>query len=329
LTVVPVLAPSSEELGRVLDAEMRRRWRVGVRSLARRPHPYRTSFPLEDLDVVLEDGRRLQLVFKDLRFEGLEDGAKLAKASWVHDSFREIEAYRLLAEADLGTPKLYASLADPKTGRYWLFIERIDGVPLWQVGERQVWEAAAVWLAGLHRRFLGVVRAPSSSLCAYDMGRSMPALRRAIQHASGRARHILERIGAGYENVVHRLQCLPHTLVHGDFYASNILVDRSRTPTRIAAADWEMAGIGPGLLDLASLVSGTWSATDRSAMVTAYANAAIGGPPKSQFLADLEGCMLHNAIQFLEVSPAWAPPPGQTHDWLAEAYSAAAELGIL
>jgi aminoglycoside phosphotransferase (APT) family kinase protein len=107
------------------------------------------------------------------------------------------------------------------------------------------------------------------------------------------------------------------------------LVDGSRTPVRIAPVDWEMAGVGPGLLDLASLVAGQWGETDRLAMVAAYAGAATGSPPDLDFLADLERCRLLNAVELLGRSPRWRPPTEHAHDWLGEAESAARRLGIL
>jgi len=317
------------DLREALNEAFRRTPGVGVRSIVRSPYPYRTSFPLEDLDVSLKDGRHLRLMFKDIGFERLEGPAKDAKARSLHDPLREIEAYKLLVGRGLGTPRLYATVAKPPGGPFWLFIERIDGVPLWQVGERDVWEAAAAWLARLHRSFLGFVPVSGSALSACDVRRSMEALGRAIGHASGGTREVLERIAVGYWDVVDRLKRLPRTLVHGDFHASNILIDRSCSPPRIAPADWEMAMMGPGLLDLASLVSGRWSVTDRSAMVSAYANAYAGGAPDEEFLTDLEACRLHNAAQLLGASPEWTPPPDHAHDWVGEAVSAAERLGIL
>jgi hypothetical protein len=42
---------------------------------------------------------------------------------------------------------------------------------------------------------------------------------------------------------------------------------------RIRPVDWEMAGIGAGLLDLAALTSGSWSETERTTIVEAYRRA--------------------------------------------------------
>jgi Ser/Thr protein kinase RdoA (MazF antagonist) len=284
---------------------------------------------VEDLDVVLKDGERLDMVFKDLGFESLDQDARIAKTSIPHNPMREIEAYRLLERAHLGTPKLYGYVADPTTDRYWLFLERIPGVPLWQVGEREVWEAAAAWLARLHERFLGADFRTTSSLLVRDRRHATEGMRRALGQATGPTRTMLERIDVHYGEVIERLEHLPRTLIHSDFFPSNVLVDRSRTATRIAPVDWEMAGTGTGLLDLASLMAGRWPQEDQMAMAAAYERARSGLDPDEQFLADLARCRLHNAVQLLGVSGNWRPPSDHANDWAAEAASAAEQLGIL
>jgi thiamine kinase-like enzyme len=51
----------------------------------------------------------------------------------------------------------------------------------------------------------------------------------------------------------------------GEYYASNIVV----AGQRVCPVDWELAGAGPGLLDLAALTTG-WSYADRAAIAAAY-----------------------------------------------------------
>jgi thiamine kinase-like enzyme len=86
----------------------------------------------------------------------------------------------------------------------------------------------------------------------------------------------------------------------------------------VAPVDWEMAGIGPGVLDVAALLSG-WGDEQRSAIVAGY------GVVPAEALA---AARLHIAMQWLGWSPGWTPPPEHARDWLAEALGAARELGI-
>jgi thiamine kinase-like enzyme len=94
---------------------------------------------------------------------------------------------------------------------------------------------------------------------------------------------------------------------------------------RVAPVDWELAAVGPGLTDLAALVSG-WPGADRKALVAAYA-AEPGVPAFSS--RDLDFARLQVAIQWLGwAPPQWEPPEGQRYDWLGEAVQLAEELGL-
>jgi aminoglycoside phosphotransferase (APT) family kinase protein len=126
---------------------------------------------------------------------------------------------------------------------------------------------------------------------------------------------------------------MPRTAIHGEFYASNVLVAADSEPSRlgrksdarVAPVDWELAASGPGLTDLAALVSG-WPDDDRRALAAAYA-AEPGVPEFTE--RDLDFARLQVAIQWLGwAPPEWEPPAGQRHDWLGEALALAEGLGL-
>src|SRR5438105_7356960 len=123
-------------------------------TIRRRPYPYETSHKLDELEVILADGTRLEFLLKDLRRSSLGSSARRVKPHIFHDPFREAEAYRLLVEAGLGKAICRAS------GRDWLLLEKVRGVELWQVGRLQAWVDAARWLARLHAHF--AARRPTS-----------------------------------------------------------------------------------------------------------------------------------------------------------------------
>ncbi|MGH2686310.1 MAG: hypothetical protein ACRDJP_12665, partial [Actinomycetota bacterium] len=147
-------AATDEELLGVLNEVAGERFGHGVAAVARRPSPYRTSYPLEILEVTLDDGTVVPMVFKHLAREALTEEARRAKPELLYEPLREIETYRrILGPAAMGTPALYAALED----RRWLLIEKVRGVELYQVGERETWAEAARWAAGMHARFRGRV----------------------------------------------------------------------------------------------------------------------------------------------------------------------------
>lgn len=272
------------------------------------------------------------LLCKQLDWEALEPEAQLAKPRFLHDPEREPAVYaHLLPQAPPGPPRFFGVETEP--GRHWLLVERVEGCELFQVGERELWEEAARWLARFH-----VAMAPdldchraAGRLIDHDAAFYCRWLDRAREFA--RDSKPVERLAAGHEQVVEALLAQPRTVLHGEFYASNVLVasDFEHSPVgrksdaRVAPVDWELAAAGPGLTDLAALVSG-WADADRDAIVGAYA--AEPGVP-SFTPRDLDFARLQVAIQWLGwAPPSWEPPEGQRHDWLGEATQLAEELGL-
>lgn len=335
----PSRPADSATLVKVLQSELSHHFGrpTEVRKLDRRPFEYSTSFALEALDVTLADGVRLELVFKDLGPASLSAHASEIRPPGIYDPRREIALYQTtLTGGRFGVPVCFATVADDRTGRYWLFLERVQGARLCHVGDFAAWQDAARWLAGLHASY------PADSLDDL-LDRGLPLLQhddafyqlwadRARRHVANMPnvaadrRRALELITDRYDVVVGHLTGLPATLIHGEFYGSNILVrDDPHVPShsRICPVDWEMAAVGPGLLDLAALTSGTWTAAARQAMTSAYRSATVARglevPPLPRLLELLDWSQLHLAIQWLGWSDDWQAPPDQAQDWLNEA----------
>lgn len=296
--------------------------------LRRSPSPYATSYALEELVVQPVGEPALDLMFKDLGAPSAT--ARAVKPSYMVDPLREIEVYtELLPGSQLSTAKCIGVSIDPARSRYWLFLERIRGVELYQVGARAAWEVVARWLAHMHgalaRRSSGCRR-----LLRYDAELLTRWADRAVEYAAAPHGDRLGEIAARYDTVLDIMLVAPATPIHGEFYASNVLVDDPSSPSRVCPVDWEMAALGPPLIDLAALVSGAWSAPDRDAIAAAYYSAL----PPAERLAErdfgiaLDACRLHLAMQWLGWSERWSPPAEHTTDWLATALGLAASLGL-
>lgn len=291
----------------------------------RRPYAYRTSFPLEELRVELAGEGPVDLIFKQLEWEALEPAAQVAKPRFLHDPARELAVYAtLLPQTPPGPPRCFGAIAEP--GRHWLFLERVEGRELFQVGEREIWEDAARWLARFHEALRDPAPglAETARLIVHDAAHHRRWMQRAREFARepgqepGRAQAV-ERLAESHEQVVGALLAEPRTCLHGEFYASNVLVGRE---SRVAPVDWEVAAVGAGLTDLAALVGG-WGEEDAAAIAAAYASASGAS------LAGLGHARLQLAIQWLGwAPPSWRPPEGQRHDWLAEAIELAEGLGL-
>jgi aminoglycoside phosphotransferase (APT) family kinase protein len=310
--------------------------------LNRQVSPYSSSYPLEELSIELADRRTLPLIFKNLSPAALLPAAAQAKPAFLVDPRREIAVYQqLLASQQISTPELYGAHIDERCGRYWLFLERVPGVELYQIGEIATWQRVAAWLAETQVRFAAapglLARAQQLPLLRYDASFYHTWLHRAQTFASSqpqaRARRAqLDWLATRYQRLVDTLVSLPITVVHGELYASNILIVERERALRVCPVDWEMAGLGPGLIDLAALLAGSWPEADRRLLAEAYyaalAPVAGWGLTPGSFDRALACCRIHLAVQWLGWSATWVPPPEHAHDWLAEAIALAERIDL-
>lgn len=342
---IPALI-EDEALRVALDLELSKHYGqlVSVTRLERRFSEYYSSYVMEDLDVNLDNGDRLELVFKNLSREGLLEGALQHKPYFLYDPMREIESYRsILSSHHLGTPTYYGAHIDQGLDRYWLFIERVSATLLWQFGEEEVWQHVARWLALMHTALVpeaeDAARTRPQHLTVQDadyywrwMERAQSFLHHSVAVHGTQSTCSIDWIAERFDKVVDRLTSLPVTLVHGEFYPSNVLVRLDPRDARVCPVDWEMAAIAPGLIDLAALTSGGWTEEQRFGMAMSYYDSlrSHSNDPADQvkFLSDLDFCNLFMAVQWLGWSPDWQPPPEHAQNWLNEACRLAKKLHL-
>jgi hypothetical protein len=326
---------STAEVRGALEAELSRHYgaRRSITRLKRKLSDYSSSFTLEELDVRLEDGTVLKLMFKDLSWQALLADARWVKPAFLYNPQREIATYRtILAPQGISTATCFGAVIDPGAGRYWLFLERIPGLRLNHVGRFTIWQQVGRQLAAMHNLFAGASNlqgwARLAQLLNYDrdfywewMHRAREFVRGAKSGVPKQARRDLDRLAARYNEMVERLVALPVTFIHGEFYPSNVLVERTKGTLRLCPVDWEMAAVGPGLMDLAALTAGNWTDPKKAALAWAYYHTLTPAADRlpDSFLAALDLCRLHLAIQMLGWSPNWAPPPEYARNWLDEA----------
>lgn len=296
---------------------------VPVVRMRRTPCSYATSHRMEHIALGLADGRRLRIVFKDLSPAAVLEAARGIRPELLQDPRREIEVYRsLLTGRDTGAPALVGAISNVRAGRHWLFLERVSGRPLWECGRFSAWLDAARALARLHaRRAPGPTAARSARLLTCDRAFYRVWMERAMAFRPSRR---LEQIASAHARAVEALLGMPRTFIHGECFASNLLVAGAAEARRICPIDWESAALGPGLLDLAALVAG-WAPAPREALLGAYA-AELEQPP-GKLVHGLACARLHLAIQMLGWSPKWRAPRAHRRNWLAEAGRAAGDGG--
>lgn len=300
-------------------------------TMTRRPFAYATSFLIEELAVTAPDGTHRSYLAKQLGRGALSVQARRAKSGDLPCPGRELLVYRdLLAGLDLGTPGFVGGSFDDEDGV--LVIERVDGAPLTEIGDFTAWTAAAAWLARAHARLGAAARGTDGRTPGWLLRYDEALLDERGRRGTFRA----ERLGLGstgdraalgfhLDRALESFRCAAPTVVHGDLYPSNVLIAGSR----IAVVDWELAGIGPALCDLAALSSGRWTAERRRALAMAYRDeAAHWGDVDDMdtFLARLDLAALHVALCWLGSSSEWEPPAEHRHDWFATALSVVRRL---
>jgi aminoglycoside phosphotransferase (APT) family kinase protein len=314
--------------------------RARIVEIERAPCAYGSSWWLEDITLQLDDGSEIRLVFKDLSREATGSGARRVKPSFVIDPAREAWTYRtLLPEAPPAPPKLWAAVSDCDTGRHWLFVERVSGAPLTEIGDHAAWCAAAHWLGHFH--VTSCVPHADAPLLRHDPGYHRAWFARALfaahEHARKKADDSareklarLRRLAPVHERAVKEALALGYSLIHGEFYAANVLAEQCGSAYAIHPVDWEMTALGAPLFDLAALTSGGWNRHERIAMVNAYREGKNATGARCLALDEcmrlVTACRLLLAVQWLGWAAGWTAPVDHRNDWLEEAERCAEEL---
>ena len=292
------MPPSISELQQTLEPAVGR-----ILHIHRKPSPFASRGPIEELEVVRANASTLRMIFKDLTSEARFENPR-PKPEFLCDPLREIETYRtILRPLDLGTAKFFASVGQP--ARYWLFLEHVDGVHLWQLEDPEVWRGAARWLAQLHSQRVAQTGEPH--LLRYDLAYYERCWQGAMTNEPA-----LSAIRPAYQRATEHLLCQPPAFIHGEFYPSNVLIDGSR----VCPIDWEGAALGPALIDLAALTVGKSRDEECMALMAAYAGET---ELVSEIRYTLNCCRLHLAVRLLASARAWQPPGMHARNWHREA----------
>jgi hypothetical protein len=178
---------------------------------------------------------------------------------------REVGVYLSLAtELPMRTPPLVAAAPSGD----WLLLEAVRPLRRAERWKADDYAKAIRELAALHERFTGL----QEDLSAFpwlgrpleaDFGVHVAAAAQAIEHivTSGSPEALasrpervamLARLTSQADRIVRPLLDLPATLMHGDYWPGNIAVTRDG---RQVVYDWQLASVGPGVLDLFTFVT--------------------------------------------------------------------------
>lgn len=207
-----------------------------------------STHPIHRLHLTLDRGEKLAVIFKQLRPQQDEDVR------------REVLMYRrMLADGRFDAPTAYATLCDEAQGRYWLFFEDVGELRL-EWCDVDDWPAAFRWVARMHAEYYG--REGELKALGF-LGEHGPPFYRSLARG---AREMLQWLDARrqlmrferlmsrwFDRSVEHLSRQPLTLLHGDLYCHNLMVQPG---PKIRPIDWGYAAIGVSGWDVAKLIAG-------------------------------------------------------------------------
>jgi aminoglycoside/choline kinase family phosphotransferase len=252
-----------------------------------------STHPIYRLHLTLDGGERLTVI------------CKLLQPQQDEDARREVLIYRrLLGGGRFDAPTVYASLCDESLGRYWVFFEDVGELRL-EWCDVDDWPAAFRWVARMHAEYYG--REEELSALGY-LGEHGPPFyrflargaREMLQWLDARRRLVrLERLMARWFDLsVEHLARQPLTLLHGDLYCHNLMVQPG---PKIRPIDWGFAAIGVAGWDVAKLIAG-WG-PEKSDFIGIYLDEfALHAPvlvDQRSFERSLAHCQIMRTLQIL------------------------------
>ncbi len=210
---------------------------------------------------------------------------------------REHRFYGELAETSpLRTPSVYhitcVTAETPDDERYMLLMEDLSDLTVGdQVAGVSVEQArvALIGLAGHHAAFwngarledadfIPIINGPLNQAGASIYEVSLPGFMDKFGDAiKPELRTYVEGYAAARTQIIDDLEAMPHTLVHFDFRADNLLFDTDGT---VAVVDWQTISQGGGAADLGYFLSQNLSTEDRRAhevdLLRSYHDALVG-----------------------------------------------------
>ena len=266
--------------------------------------------------------RQLRLFIKYSGCHGRENPGRERGPAYEATVYR-----RVLRPLEVSTPTFYGVHRE-KAGGTWLVLQGISEARHAGKGSEESlsMRLAARWIGRLHASYdRDLPSSFSSFLEVYDAEYYRRWSSQTLQFSGGeqKARSWLPALCRRFEEeVVEILLEQQPTVVHGDYWADNVLFSNGI----VYPLDWESAALAVGEIDLACLTTG-WHEELVKECEAAYQQARWPDGPPAGFARVLAAAHIYVCFRLLGEAPGWPNP--ETRAWRVDQLFAAAEqLGL-
>lgn len=289
----------------------------------RQPNIYASYYPSEIVTCRPQGGADLSVLVKYGIAPNHEDYDPLVGPAY------EGMVYRQVLQPCAESPPIYCgSYVDPATGATWLILRYLEeGVRASQGSVQAVAIGlAAQWIGRFHAAAeTRLAHMPMPFLNAYDADTYVRWPRRVLLFEKKRSRHYrwLSELCRRFEEISVFLQAQPPTIIHGDYYADNVIFQQGA----VCPIDWEQTAVAVGEIDLASLTNG-WPVEVSEECEQRYQQSRWPGGSPADFQQTLDAARLFVLFRLLGEAPDW--PDAGTRRWRLRLLQSAGErMGLL
>jgi thiamine kinase-like enzyme len=193
----------------------------------------------------------------------------------------------ILNKLDITVPTFYGTYRPDRSDQFWLVIGYLDHAEqLHYALQPNAVQLAARWIGHFHRLTENPGNSNSAGfLRTYDHDRYLSIVQSAVERAAstGHAAPWLDTLCRHWEAIADQLSATQPSVIHGDYFQHNILLQSGR----VYPVDWELAAIGIGEIDLATLTMG-WDQQVAAECEREYTLARWRGQPPSEYYYTLQ-----------------------------------------
>jgi hypothetical protein len=269
--------------------------------LARKPNPLGSTFPTEIVKCRLARDRTtlgLFVKYGTRNFDGVH--GHRGNVSYESKVYQEV-----LRPLRASTPSFYGAYQD-KVGKIpWLVLEYLPGgTPAsWSKDPRAMIRSAR-WIGRFHAASEKLLPSPRLRfLHRYDANYYKGWSRRTKQQFSRfHGLSWIPDLCDQFEKQIPRLLASPQTIIHGEYFGSNIIYQNSTSHP----ADWQSAAVAPGEIDLASLTH-SWPTRIVQRCEREYCKSRWPSDAPNSFEETLEVARLYMNLRWLGDRSLMAP----------------------